>query len=158
MDVTALATAYAELLAHAESITDETPLDAPTRADVAWRLCHIALADRIIANAARDQINGRTATVDNQPSMDPNRITLMINTTTHAQRIDNVRRNWAELRPLLETFSAVDTEAKLKLRMHDRNGEYMSDTILAWSALVDMRTTQNIPGHRDALSQTLPEA
>ncbi|MFD0392711.1 hypothetical protein ACFQ3Z_07760 [Streptomyces nogalater] len=98
MDVTALASVYDSLIAQAEAITDTASLPATTRSDVDWRLCHIALADRIIATAAREQTDGRTATVDNQPSMDPDRIKQMIHSTTHAQRVDNVRRNWAELR------------------------------------------------------------
>lgn len=155
MDVATLAAVYTDLLAAAESITPQTPLDEPVRADVDWRLCHIALADRIIATAAREQINGHTATVDNQPSMDPNRIAVMISTTTHAQRIDNVRRNWAELRPLFEAFTDVDVQAKLKLLMHDHNGEYVSDSVLPWSTLIDMRTSQHIPAHRDALARAL---
>jgi hypothetical protein len=153
MDVTALASVYDSLIAQAEAITDATPLPAATRADVDWRLCHIALADRIVATAVREQINGRSATVDNQPSMDPDRITKMIDTTTHAQRVDNVRRNWAELRSLLVACSSADAQARLTLRMHDRTGEYVSDSALTWSDLIKVRTDQHIPGHRDALAQ-----
>jgi hypothetical protein len=156
MDVTALALVYDSLIAQAEAITDTTPLRAAARADVDWRLCHIALADRIIATAVREQINGRTATVDNQPSMDPDRITKMINTTTHAQRVDNVRRNWAELRSLLAAFSPADARTHFTLRMHDRNAEYVSDSVISWSDLIEMRATRHIPDHRDALEQAVP--
>ncbi|GAA2232520.1 hypothetical protein [Streptomyces nogalater] len=158
MDVTALASVYDSLIAQAEAITDTASLPATTRSDVDWRLCHIALADRIIATAAREQTDGRTATVDNQPSMDPDRIKQMIHSTTHAQRVDNVRRNWAELRSLLAGFSAADAQAQLTLRMHDRNGEYVSESVLTWSELIEMRTTRHIPGHRDALAQAVRSA
>ncbi|WP_335941535.1 hypothetical protein [Streptomyces sp. PTD5-9] len=158
MDITALASEYDSLIAQAEAITDTTPLEAATRADVDWRLCHIALADRIITTALREQINGHPATVDNQPSMDPDRIKKMISTTTHAQRVDSVRRNWAELRSLLVACSPTDTQARLTLRMHDRDGEYVSDSVLTWSDLIEMRTTRHIPGHRDALAQAAPQA
>ncbi|MCI3935086.1 hypothetical protein [Streptomyces sp. AN091965] len=155
MDVTALASVYEGLLARAEAIDGSTPLGAETRADVDWRLCHIALADRIIATAAGEQIEGRAATVDNQPSMDPGRIAAIIDTTTHAQRVDNVRRNWAELRSVLESFTTDDARARLTLRMHDRNGEYVSDSVLSWHTLIELRTAKHIPGHRDALAEAL---
>ncbi|KOU38733.1 hypothetical protein [Streptomyces sp. WM6378] len=156
MDVTELTAAYRQLLVAAEAISADTPLDAETRDDVDWRLCHIALADRIIANAAREQLSGHTAVVDNQPSMDPDRIASMISTSTHPQRIDNVRRNWAELRTLIETYSSLDAQAQLKLRMHDRNGEYVSDSVMSWATLIEMRTRQHIPGHQAALANALP--
>ncbi len=57
MDVTALASVYDSLIAQADVITEATALPAAARADVDWRLCHIALADRIIAAAAREQID-----------------------------------------------------------------------------------------------------
>ncbi|MFD0547494.1 hypothetical protein ACFQ1B_36320 [Streptomyces mexicanus] len=149
---------YDSLIAQADVITEATALPAAARADVDWRLCHIALADRIIAAAAREQIDQGTATVDNQPSMDPDRIKHMTRSTTHAQRVDNVRRNWAELRSLLARFSPADAQAQLTLRMHDRNGEYVSDSVLTWSELIEMRATRHIPGHRDALAQAVRPA
>ncbi|MEW2524182.1 hypothetical protein [Streptomyces sp. NPDC047071] len=155
MDVTALASAYEGLLTRAEAIGGSTPLGAETRADVEWRLCHIALADRIIATAAGEQIEGRAATVDNRPSMDPVRIAAIIDTTTHAQRVDTVRRTWAELRSVLESFTPDDARAQLTLRMHDRNGEYVSDAVLSWRTLVELRAAQHIPGYRDALAEAL---
>ncbi|MDK0517588.1 hypothetical protein [Streptomyces sp. ML-6] len=82
----------------------------------------------------------------------------MVSTTTHAQRVDSVRRNWAELRSLLVACSPANTQARLTLRMHDRDGEYVSDSVLTWSDLIEMRTTRHIPGYRDALAQAAPQA
>ncbi|QLH19366.1 hypothetical protein [Streptomyces sp. Rer75] len=155
MDITKLASAYSELLTAAEAITPDTALVPETRADVDWRLCHIALADEIIANAARDQITGYPPVIDNQPSMDPYRITSTISATSHPQRVDSVRRNWVELQSILTIFTALDADAQLKLRIHDRDGAYMNDSTMTWSALIGLRASQHIPGHRDALVQAL---
>lgn len=53
MNTNDLAAAYQRLIAAAQAISDDSPLDADQRADVDWTLCHVALSDQILTQAAR---------------------------------------------------------------------------------------------------------
>ncbi|MFI9206026.1 hypothetical protein [Streptomyces sp. NPDC053048] len=154
MDITDLAEAYRQLVNAAEGITDSTPVTATERADVDWRLAHIALSDRILASAARDVLGGaESVLVDNQPAMDAHAIAGLIASTTHPQRIDAMRRNAAELMDLLELTGEGAGNTTVHLRIHDRDGRHVSDSRMTWSDLIGVRANQNIPGHAVRLAE-----
>ncbi|MET9646253.1 hypothetical protein [Streptomyces syringium] len=154
MNITELADAYQKLIRAAEGITDSTPVTGTERADVDWRLAHITLSDRILASAARDILGGAEGVVvDNLPAMDAQAIAGFIASTTHLQRIDTMRRNAAELMDLLEQIPDAAGGTVVDLRIHDRDGRHVSDSQMAWSDLVGLRSAQNIPGHTDSLAE-----
>jgi hypothetical protein len=147
MDTTDLADAYHQLIEAAGGITDTTGT-AAERADVDWLLAHIALSDRILATAARHVLAGTPeVVVDNAPAMDERTIGELIAATTHPERIDVLRRNAAELIDLITQIPESAASTQVRLRIHNRQGQHVSDSQLAWDGLVRIRAEKNIPGH-----------
>ncbi|WP_030807225.1 hypothetical protein [Streptomyces sp. NRRL S-337] len=151
MKLSALAAGYQKLLAAAEAISPAAPLLPDVRADLDWRLCHIALSDRIIVTAAHKTLAGKAAVVDNQAAMDSDQIGKMVTATSHTERVDAVRRNAAELLDALRRFSSDETETSVELRIYNREGEHVSDSWTSWQDLIALRAEKHIPGHTDQL-------
>ena len=155
MNTAELATAYEYLLEIAESVGPDTPLTSGRRADLDWRLSHIALSDGIIATAARRHLDGAPAVVDNQAAMDHDRIATMISTTSHRERAEAVRCNAAALCDVLGSFDARAARSDVRLRVHNRAGEHVSDARMPWSELVELRAGRHIPGHAAQIAALL---
>jgi hypothetical protein len=150
-----LSRAYKELLAAAEAITDGGPLAEADRAQTDWLLAHIALSDRALADAARQVLAGQEGRIDNASAMSKTEIARVISATTHAERIDMVRRNAQELIDVLERTPDSAATASVRARLVDRAGEVVFDTDLAWGAVVRMRAVEHIPGHAATLASFL---
>lgn len=156
MRTAGLTSAYDRLLAAAQAISPDTPLDPEQRADVNWTLCHVALSDELIADAAQSiRAGGSTAggkvVLDNFPAMDPEAIAKMTASTTHSDRVSAVRQNATRLLSLLAQVPEESGQALIILRMHDRTGHHVSDTEMPWSDLVNLRSDKHIPAHADRL-------
>ncbi|HTR69888.1 MAG TPA: hypothetical protein VMH41_06625 [Mycobacteriales bacterium] len=163
MNTTDLAAAYQRLIAAAQAISDGTPLDADQRADVDWTLCHIALSDHILTQAARQVRSDRPETtgkivVDNQPAMDPAAIVAMTAVTIHQDRIAAVRQHANSLIAELDQTPDQTAHARLTLRFHDKTGQHVGDTDMTWADLIELRTHQHIPAHATRLASYLPAA
>lgn len=160
MNTSNLGAAYQRLLGSAQTITEDTRLDPDQRADVDWTLCHIALSDQILTHAAKDVHLGRTeragnVVVDNQSAMDPAAIAAMTAATTHQDRIAAVRRRATELIAELDQIPDQAAQARVTLRFHDKTGQHVADTDLAWADLIELRAHQHIPAHATRLDNYL---
>ena len=160
MNTTDLAAAYRRLIAAAQAISDDSPLDPNQRADVDWTLCHIALSDQILtrtANEVRYRRPGKLV-VDNQPAMDPATIAAMTAATAHHDRVAAVRQHAASLLSELGQTSDQNAQAPLTLRFHDKTGQHVGATDMTWADLIELRTHQHIPAHAARLASYLPVA
>lgn len=147
MDATELDVAYRHLLTAAEAISDTAPLAADARSAIDWTLSHIALSDRILAAAAREVLSGLPATVDNRDAMEDRAIASLVASTTHAQRIDLVRRNAADLSALIGAIPDHTAGTPVRLHLVSRDGRPVPDQQLAWRDLIRLRATEHLPGH-----------
>lgn len=152
MHTAELANAYENLLDAAEAITESIPLTADERSDTNWTLSHVALSDRLLATAAREVLAGEPALIDNFPAIDPATISSLITSTTHAQRIDTVRRNGAEFLELVGRTPEQAGETSVRLRIFGRDGRHVSDTQLPWGELIRLRAREHVPGHAARLA------
>ncbi|WP_156365355.1 hypothetical protein [Sciscionella sediminilitoris] len=142
MDSTEIEAAYRALLAAAESIGDPADLPAETRASVDWTLSHIALSDRILAEAVRDIRDGRAPVVDNRDAMDDTVIGELIASTSHRQRVELVRRNAATLAEAIRTIPEHAAATPVLVRLVGRKDQW-----LPWWDLARIRAAEHIPGH-----------
>jgi len=161
MNTMSLAAAYQRLIAAAEAISDDSPLDPDQRGDVDWTLCHVALSDQILTRTA-DQVRSRRPgttgklVVDNQPAMDPGTIAAMTTATTHHDRIAAVRQHADNLIAELDQTPDQKAQAALTLRFHDKTGQHIGDTAMTWANLIELRTHEHIPAHATRLTSYLP--
>ncbi|GAA3378504.1 hypothetical protein GCM10020367_58270 [Streptomyces sannanensis] len=151
METKELSRAYKELLAAAESITDDRPLAEFDRAEVDWVLAHIALSDRALAGTARDVLAGRAARIDNAQVMSRAAIAAVLCSTTHLERVDMVRRNAKELVDLLEQIPQEAAGTAVRAQLVDREGMLVFDDDLKWGDVIRMRAMEHIPGHAATL-------
>ncbi|WP_143737134.1 hypothetical protein [Microbispora sp. GKU 823] len=147
MDTTELDAAYRNLLTAAEAITDTTALPAHARSAVDWTLSHLALSDPILATAARNVLTGPPTTIDNRQAMDSTAIDSLIISTTHAQRVDLVRRNATDLSTAIKAIPDHAAATLVRLRLVSRDGQPVPDQQLSWSDLICLRATEHLPGH-----------
>jgi hypothetical protein len=152
MDTADLDAAYYGLIATAEAITEANQLPAATRATIDWTLSHLALSDRVLAAAARDVLAGIPTLIDNREAMDNPTITALITSTSHAQRIDLVRRNAADLIAVLHATPDHAAHTPVQFRMLDREGHQAPEQHLPWNKLIRMRATEHLPGHTARLT------
>ncbi|GIF15665.1 hypothetical protein [Actinoplanes teichomyceticus] len=152
MQTEKLAVAYRELV----RVAGELPFDAlPTDADraaTAWRLAHIALSDRALVGTAHAVIAGTPAVIDNAPAMSGPAIDTILSSTSHLERVDMVRRNAAELIDLLAGTPQELASTPVHARLVDRAGQVVLEDDIPWSAVIDLRAEQHIPGHTAALA------
>ncbi|MDA8330085.1 MAG: hypothetical protein M0027_02540 [Candidatus Dormibacteraeota bacterium] len=161
MNTIDLAAAYQRLIAAAQALSDDSPLNAGQRADLGWTLCHVALSDQILTEAARQvRCDGPETTgklvVDNRPALDPAAIAAMTAATTHQDRIAAVRKHAASLTDELDQTPDQAAQAPVILRFHDRSGKHVGDTAMTWADLIELRTHQHIPAHATRLASYLP--
>lgn len=147
MNSTALDAAYDQLLTAAEAISATSPLPADARQAIDWTLSHLALSDHILAAAARDVLTGRTVVVDNRAAMDGTAIASVIDSTTHAERCDLVRRNAADLTALNKAIPDEAATTPVRVRLVNRDGQPVPEQQLPWTDLVRLRATEHLPGH-----------
>jgi len=147
-----LSRAYKELLAAAEALTQDGPLADADRGKADWVLAHIVLSDRALADAARQVLAGEEARIDNASAMSKTEIARVISATTHAERIDMVRRNAQELIDLLARTPHAAGAASVRARLVGRSGVVVFDSDLAWGDVVKMRAVEHIPGHAATLA------
>lgn len=152
METKDLARAYKELLAAAESITEDGLLSEADWTQVDWVLAHIALSDRALAGAAREVLNQRPGRIDNAPAMSKSAIADVLASTTHTERVEMVRRNSAELMDLLKRTPQERAATMVRAVLVGRTGELLLDDNLEWGAVVKMRTHEHIPGHAAKLA------
>ncbi|MFG1694212.1 hypothetical protein [Nonomuraea sp. NPDC049309] len=145
MDTTALEAAYTDLIAAARAIGEPTP-------EADWTLSHIALSDRMLATAARRLDANLPVTIDNRPAMDADAIAALIASTTHAERIDLVRRHGADLVAAIGELPEAAATVAVRLRLITRGGEPAPDQDLTWGDLVRLRVRDHLPGHAARLS------
>ncbi len=161
MNTNDLAAAYQRLISAAQALTDDSPLDADHRADVDWTLCHVALSDQILTQAARRVRSDQPETagklvVNNQPAMDPTAIAAMAAATTHQDRIAAVRQHADGLIAELDQTPDQAAQTPLVLRFYDKTGQHVSDTDMTWAHLIDLRGHQQIHAHATRLDSYLP--
>ncbi|SHF88422.1 hypothetical protein [Streptoalloteichus hindustanus] len=149
--------AYEGLLRVAADLTSAS-LDQQERADTDWTLCHVALSDRLLADAAREVLAGRPPLVDNLPAMEPSAISSLIRSTTHEERVDLVRRNGAEFVDLLARTPEKDEDTPVRLRVFGRDGQHVTDGEMTWGELVRLRAESHLPGHAARLAGFLAAA
>ncbi|MEU6040513.1 hypothetical protein ABZ801_34430 [Actinomadura sp. NPDC047616] len=147
MDATALDAAYRDLLTAAEAISDTAALAAPARSAVDWTLSHLVLSDRILTAAARDVLAGLPVTIDNRQAMDDTAIDSLVASTTHAQRVDLIRRNATDLSTVIKAIPDHAAATLVQLRLVSRDGQPVPDQQLSWSGLIRLRATEHLPGH-----------
>ncbi|GAA2565127.1 MULTISPECIES: hypothetical protein [Streptomyces] len=152
METKDLVAAYADLLAAAESITDNSPIADADRAQVDWLLAHIALSDRALIDAARQILVGHSAWIDNTQAMSKSEIARVLSVTNHAERVDMVRRNSRELVAVLECIPDTAAKTTVRARLVDRNGTVVFDNDLPWGEVIQLRATEHIPGHAASLA------
>lgn len=147
MNTDMLVRAYAELTAAMRALPGAPQLAPDDEAEVDWRLCHIALSDEALIDAARATIEGLSAIVDNRRAMDGGLIASVIGKTTRAQRIDVVRRNGSDFVDRVAELSEAQSETAIRLVVHDRDGNPVSDRIVTWRELVGLRADRHLPEH-----------
>lgn len=147
MDSTELDAANHDLLTAAEAISDTTALAEHARSAVDWTLSHLALSDPILAAAARNVLTGLPTTIDNRQAMDKTAIASLIASTTHAQRVDLVRRNATDLSTAIKAVPDHTAVTLVQLRLVSRDGQPVPDQQLSWSDLICLRATEHLPGH-----------
>jgi hypothetical protein len=152
VNTSALRAAYRDLLAAAEKISETAPLPEQARADADWTLAHVALSDRLLAAVARDVLAGHPSRVDNRSAMDAASIAKLTATTSHAQRIDLVRRNADDLLTVIETTPNEAASTPVELHLVDRNGQETATSRLTWAEFVSLRATRHLPGHAARLA------
>ncbi|MEV5178059.1 hypothetical protein AB0L10_45345, partial [Streptomyces flaveolus] len=104
------------------------------------------------ADAARQVLAGKEARIDNASAMSKTEIARVISATTHAERIDMVRRNAREFIDLLDRTPDAAGAASVRARLLDRSGTVVFDSDLAWGDVVKMRAVEHIPGHAATLA------
>ncbi|MFI6920893.1 hypothetical protein ACIBIZ_13145 [Nonomuraea spiralis] len=147
MNTTRLDAAYRDLLAAAEAISDTATLAAPARSAADWTLSHLALSDRVLAAAARDVLAGLPVTVDNREAMDDTAVNSLVASTTHAQRVDLVRRNATDLSTVIKAIPDDAAATPVRLRLVTRDGEPLPDQQVSFGELIRLRATEHVPGH-----------
>ncbi|MFF4696435.1 hypothetical protein [Streptomyces chattanoogensis] len=147
MDATELDAAYTDLLAAAEALSDTTDLSPDVRSAVDWTLSHLALSDRILATTARGILNGLSVTIDNRDAMDTTAIASLVASTTHAQRVDLVRRNAADLTTAIKAIPDHTAATPVQLHLVSRGGQPVPDQQLPWGDLIRLRASEHLPGH-----------
>ncbi|MFB9461935.1 hypothetical protein [Streptomyces cinereospinus] len=152
MGTKALADAYRDLVAAAESITGSSPLADADRAQADWLLAHIALSDRALIDAARQVLVGHSAWIDNARAMSKSEIAKVLSATRHTERVDMVRRTARELLAVLDCTSDTAAEVTVRARLAGRNGAVVLDSDLPWGEVIRLRATEHIPGHAASLA------
>lgn len=153
METRDLSAAYANLLAVAEAITDESPLAEAARAQVDWVIAHIILSERMLADTARHILNGQEAYIDNAPAMSKTAIATLISTRSHHDRVDMARHNAQEFVGLLDRTPQAAAGTGVPTRLVDRDGKPAFDGLLTWGDIVHARATEHIPGHTRTLTE-----
>ncbi|MFI9051981.1 hypothetical protein [Streptomyces sp. NPDC053427] len=147
MDATELDAAYTDLLSEAEAIGDTTPLSADAQSAVDWTLAHLALSDRMLATAARGILSGLSVTIDNRDTLENTAIASLVASTTHAQRVDVVRRNAADLTTVIKAIPDHAAATPVQLHLVGRDGRPVPDQELPWDDLIRLRASEHLPGH-----------
>ncbi|MGW9047815.1 hypothetical protein ACWGQL_35540 [Streptomyces lydicus] len=147
MNATQLDTAYRDLLAAADAMSDTVALAPPARSAVDWTLSHLALSDRLLATAARNVLTALPVTIDNRQAMDNTAITSLIASTTHAQRVDLVRRNATDLSTVVKAIPDHAAATLVQLRLVSHDGQPLPAPQLSWSDLIRLRASEHVPGH-----------
>jgi hypothetical protein len=149
-----LEAAYDQLRTVAQAITPETVRSPEDWADVDWTLCHVALSNRLLGDAARSILeNGPDVplVIDNLPATDPPVMAAMIASTTHGERIEAVRASAADFLAQVGKIAGDAARASLTFRIHDRAGNYVTDSTVVWSELMRLRAQEHLPSHSDRL-------
>ncbi|MGW2564266.1 hypothetical protein ACWCXB_34690 [Streptomyces sp. NPDC001514] len=152
METKVLADAYQDLLAAAESITENCPITDADRVQADWLLAHIALSDRALIDAARQILFGHSASIDNARAMSKSEIAKVLSVTSHTERVGMVRRNSRELLAVLERTPDTAADGTVRARLLDRNGAVVFEDDLPWGEVIRLRATEHIPGHAASLA------
>jgi hypothetical protein len=142
-----LAEAYRRLVAAARLAGGSAQLTDEERAQVDWTLSHIALSDRMLAQAARRVLAGEPARIDNSGAMDEAAIAGLIASTSHEQRVAMVSERAEDLVSLVRLMPPDQGSVSLQARLVNREGHVVFDDRLSWGDLVKARAEQQIPGH-----------
>ncbi len=152
METAKLKRAYMDLLAAADAVGQRAEQLSPAlRAEIDWRLCHVALSDEILVAAVESTRLGQPAVVDNKPAMDAVAIAGLIARTDHNQRIFIVSE-WANsFIAAVAQLTEEQANATIQLLLHDRNGRPVSIAERSWLDVVQLRAERHIPAHTKAL-------
>jgi len=153
--------AYEQLDAAAQAVSPETVRSPEHWADIDWTLCHVALSNRLLGDAARNILqNGPDfpLVIDNLPATDPPVMAAMIASTTHGERIEAVRTSAAEFLAQVGEITDDDARASVTFRIHDRDGNYVTDSTVVWSELMRLRAREHLRAHSDRLRSYISAA
>ncbi|MFI6469682.1 MmgE/PrpD family protein [Streptomyces sp. NPDC050516] len=111
-------------------------------------LAHLALGDRLLADTARQVLDGAAAPVlDNSAAADPVAIDALIAAADRAVLAELVRRNAAELVGLLARTPDRRRSADVRVRLVNGAGEELFSGAVPWGEIVRMRAEEQLPGH-----------
>ncbi len=152
MDITKLKRAYLDLLEAADAVGLRAEKLSPAlRAEIDWRLCHVALSDKILVAAVESTRLGQPAVVDNKPAMDAAAIAGLVARTDHNQRISMVSERANSFIASCASLTQEQANAMVQLIVYDRNGQLVSAVQLSWLDLVQIRAERHIPAHTKAV-------
>ena len=152
MDCSRLDGAYQAVLRAARAVIDEGSASDPHGA-LCWTLCHIALYDASLVEAAR-QIAGdeRAVVVESGPEMCPDAIGALIARRTPKELVDLVECTATSLLSALRSIPDEYADTMVRVRLATRRGDYAFDDWLGWSDLLSVRATEQLPRHTRFIS------
>jgi hypothetical protein len=147
-----LATAYEKLIAAAREVDERTTLPPDERTNVDWTLSHVSLSDELLSAGARNVIAGQLVHVNNRSAMSRDNIAALLARTTHADRIDLVRRNGAQFTSLVARVPEELAATPMRLTIYNSEEQLAAELDITWAELVRMRSEEHIPGHAARLA------
>ncbi|MFD9636259.1 MmgE/PrpD family protein [Streptomyces violascens] len=148
-DTAGLEAAYDGLFrAAASRVGVGSEVDGGAGADVDRTLAHLALSDRLLADIARQVLDGAEAPVlDNSAAADPAAIDALVAAADRAVLVELVRRNAAELVGLLARTPDRCRAADVRVRLVNGAGAELFSGSVPWGEVVRMRADEQLPGH-----------
>lgn len=143
--------AYDDLLGAIGEI-DLAGLGEGERRRIDERLCHIALSDDLLAEAALRTLADLPASVDNKSAMDRDVIAAAIAGSSHAGRIAALIEKRDVFLERLRRLSREQLERPVDLVIRDAAGNSLSSERMSWRALIALRAERHLPAHTAKLA------
>ncbi|WP_193090697.1 hypothetical protein [Advenella sp. FME57] len=152
MNTQALTQAYDKLIAAARRIEANPYISESDRENVDWRLCHIALSDEILIAAAQATLDEQIAVVDNCRAMDARVIASLMERSTLSDRIELVRHNGDAFIARIASLAEGHGTIEVHLIVHDKKGAVVSNAVMSWYELINLRAERHLPAHTKSLA------
>lgn len=157
MNTQSLAQAYIQLITAARLVEREHCLGVSDREAIDWRLCHIALSDEILATAVQATLDGKEVIVDNGRAMDAEVIASLVERTTLGDRIEMVHRNGDAFMECVARLVEGLGTTEVHLVIRDKCGVVVSNAVMSWCELIELRAKRHIPAHTKQLTSYIKE-